>query len=164
VLSRLIQQGIMLFIIALLWLAGIIVAAAGSVAGGLVLARRLGARPLVAIPSGVALGVAALPAFVLGAYLFFLGWPLALVIGVVGGVWHRFVTTVRVMQGALSVTFVIAWLAVTTGEQAAERFGTAEHLLADGAVLLSALAALLILLEVGAIASERLRPAPPASV
>jgi hypothetical protein len=69
------------------------------------------------------------------------------------------VSSVRVVQAAVAVTFVISWLAVTTGAQAAERIATPEHLLADGAVLLSALAALLILLEAGAIVSERLRPA-----
>jgi hypothetical protein len=142
----------MLFVIALVWLAGIIVAGLGSIAGGLFYARRLSHRPLVAVPSGVALGAAAAPTFLFGAYLFFIGWPVALLLWLLAGLYGRFVGSIRKLQIGFSIIFLISWLAVTTADQAAQRYSDPVAFALDGLILLSPLAALLILSEFGAFA------------
>ncbi|MEX2224959.1 MAG: hypothetical protein WEB52_00765 [Dehalococcoidia bacterium] len=144
----------MQFIFALLWLVGLLVAAPLAILGGILVARHGGWRPRVAIPLGVVLGAAAAPTFLISAYLI-VGWALAILLWLFGLAWHRLVGNIRVVQIAFSVTFTIAWLAVTSASQAADRYGDPLGLATDGAILLSLLASCLIVLEFSALAWVR---------
>jgi hypothetical protein len=156
----------MTFIVALAWLIGLILAAPLAIAGGIIFTYRLGWRPVVAIPAGVLLGAAAAPTFLMSAY-FLVGWPLAIVLWLFGGAWHRFVGGIRVVQIGFTIMFSIAWLAVMSADQFVARFGDPQKLLTDGAILLSLLAACLIVLEFSAVTWGRRTPRataePPAT-
>jgi len=147
----------MTFIVALAWLIGLILAAPLAIAGGVIFTYRLGWRPVMAIPAGVLLGAAAAPTFLMSAY-FLVGWPLAIVLWLFGGAWHRFVGNIRVVQIGFTIMFTIAWLAVMSADQFVTRFGDPKKLLTDGGILLSLLAACLIVLEFGAVTWGRRTP------
>ena len=151
----------MTFIVALAWLMGLILAAPLAIAGGLVCTYRLGWRPRAAIPAGVLLGAAAAPTFLMSAY-FLVGWPLAILLWLFGGAWHRFVGSIRIVQIGFTIMFTIAWLAVMSADQFVTRFGDPEKLLTDGAILVSLLAACLIVLEFSAATWGRRSSGPAA--
>jgi hypothetical protein len=91
------------------------------------------------------------------------GWPLAVLLWIVGGVWHRFVGNIKAVQIGFSVMFSIAWLSVMSVDQATKRFSDITGLLTDGAILLSLLAACVIVLEFSAVVwARRDRPADAA--
>jgi hypothetical protein len=152
----------MTFIIALAWLIGLILAAPLAIAGGIVFTYRLGWRPVAAIPAGVLLGAAAAPTFLMSAY-FLVGWPLAIVLWLFGGAWHRFVGNIRVVQVGFTIMFTIAWLAVMSADQFVARFGDPHKLATDGGILLSLLAACLIVLEFSAVTWGSRPPKLPAT-
>lgn len=129
-----------------------------AVGGGVLAMLRHHLRPLVAVPAGVAIGMIAAPTFLLGSYIFLLGWIAAAFIWAVAGAWHRYVTDVQFLEIAVVIVFAFGWLMAGSVGELFQSGEGARKVAADGAFLTSPLVATLIVLEFSAASWDWLFP------
>jgi hypothetical protein len=135
----------------LAWAIGIFATVPVGIVGGLLVALRHTHHPVIAAPLGLAIGVLAVPTLLLGAYVL-IGWPTFVGIGIFGMLWHRRVTDIRMLELGWSVTWIGAATIISVVPGLDDRLGISGATLV--VVSLSPLAAVLVALESGAVASD----------
>jgi hypothetical protein len=141
-----------------LWLILIFAAVPFAITGGIVAMLRHNARPLIAVPGGFVLGMIAAPTFLIGSYIFFIGWFAAAFLWAFAGAWHRYVTDIWTIEVATVAFFVLGWLLAGSFGDLAQTGEDARKVAADGVLLLSPLVAALIVLELAAASWDWMLP------
>jgi len=141
-----------------LWLILIFAAVPIAIGGGTVAMLRRGVRPLIAVPGGFVLGLIAAPTFLIGSYIFFIGWFAAAFVWAFSGAWHRYVTDVWTIEAATVVSFVLAWFLAGSFGSLIQSGESATKVLGDAWLLASPLVATVIVLEFAAASWDWMVP------